>query len=136
MARRTAGMGNRTFVTTTAGAIDLGNTGAPDDIATGMLCPGDGAKVVTVTFTTQTAGDNAQNHGLVLEHGLTTDGVALTPSIKVLANAVAGTIVTGGGLSPQGQPNTVYGTQIQIQSTEDGAIGNGAILDISVLWEL
>lgn len=134
MARRTAGMGNRTFVTTTAAAVDLVN--ADGDVATGMLCPGDGAKVVTLVYTVQTTGGDAQNHALTLEHGLTTDGVALSEGTLVANDDAAGVITTGIALAPTAQPNTVYGTMIQIRNVEGGAISNGLILDVSVLWEL
>ena len=124
----------RSFVITSAAAIDVGN--AAGDVATGMLCPGDNAKVVRVSYTMQTAGTGSENHNLTLEHGLAAAGVALTPIIDVLADAAAGVIVTGDGLEFDDQPNTIEGTMIQILNAEEGAISDGAILDISVLWQL
>ncbi len=124
----------RSFVITSATGVDLVN--ADGDVATGMLCPGDGATVVRVSYTILTAGTGTQNHDLDLEHGLAGAGVALTPTISVLADAAAGTIVTGDGLEQDAQPATAEGTQIQIKNVEAGAISNGAILDVSVLWQL
>ena len=132
MARRVGA--RRSFVITSATGVDLVN--ADGDVATGMLCPGDGATVVRVSYTMLTAGTGTENHNLDLEHGLAGAGVALTPTIDVLADAAAGTIVTGDGLVHDAQPATVEGTQIQIKNVEEGAISNGAILDVSVLWQL
>ncbi len=132
MARRTKR--DRTFVITGATGINLLDT--PGDVATGMLCPGEGAMVVRVSYTMKTPGTGTQNHNLTLEHGLGAAGVALTGIIDVLADAVAGIIVTGDGLPYQSHPLTVEGTQIQILNAEEGAISDGAILDISILWQL
>ena len=132
MARRVGAQ--RSFVITSATGVDLVN--ADGDVATGMLCPGDGATVVRVSYTTLTAGAETENHNLDLEHGLGSAGVALTPTIDVVSDAAAGTIVTGDGLIQDAQPDTVEGTQIQIKNVEEGAISNGAILDVSVLWQL
>ena len=101
-----------------------------------MLCPGDGAKVIEVTYTVQTTGGDAQNHDLILEHGLAGAGAALTATTSIANDNAAGVISTFPGLDTAGQPNTVLGTMIQVQATEAGAISNGLILDISVLWEL
>ena len=124
----------RSFVITGAIGVDLGN--ADGDVATGMLCPGDGAKVVRVSYTMKTAGTGSENHDIDLEHGLAAAGVALTGTISVLADAAAGVIVTGDGLDFAAQPATVEGTVIQVKNVEAGAISDGAILDISVLWQL
>ena len=124
----------RSFVITSAGAVNLGD--GPGDTTTGMLCPGDGAKVVRVSYTMRTAGTGSENHNLFLEHGLDAVGVGLTGQIDVLADAVAGVIVTGDGLEFGAQPETVEGTVIQVKNIEEGAISDGATLDISVLWQL
>ncbi len=125
----------RSFVITGAKAINL--LEADGDVATGMLCPGDGAKVVRVSYTMETAGTGAAaNHNLTLEHGLAAAGVAMTPIIAVDADAVDGVIVTGNGLDSAVHPDTVEGTQIQIKNVESAAISDGAILDVSVLWQL
>ncbi len=87
MARRVGAA--RSFVITDATGIDLVN--ADGDVPTGMLCPGDGATVVSVSYTMLTAGTGTQNHNLDLEHGLGSAGAALTPTIDVLADAAAGT---------------------------------------------
>jgi len=137
MARRVGSIqaGHRSFVTTSA-QVDLGNTGAPTDIPTTMVCPGDGAKVVEVAYTVSTTGGDAENHSLVLEHGLGAAGAALTPTSVHANDDADGVIVTAKGLQPQDQPDTVFGTKIQIRNTEDGAIANGLILDVLVIWEL
>ena len=124
----------RSFVITNASAVDL--TDAAGDVTTGMLCPGDAAKVVRVSYTMRTAGTGTQNHNLILEHGLAGAGAALTGTIDVLADAAAGTIVTGDGLEFGAQPATLEGTVIQILNAEEGAISDGAILDILILWQL
>lgn len=125
----------RSFVITSATGVDLVN--ADGDVATGMLCPNDGAKVVRVSYTMKTAGTGAAaNHNLTLEHGLGAAGVALTPVIAVDADAVDGVIVTGDGLDSASAPDTVEGTQIQVKNVESAAISDGAILVISVLWQL
>ena len=112
-------------------------TNTAGDVATGMLCPGDSAKVIRVSYTIVTAGSNgAAAHQLLLEHGLGAAGVALTAQINVVASAVAGTIVTGDGLPVNEQVDTTEGTVIQLNNTESAGISLGAILDISVLWEL
>lgn len=134
MAKFIPGTGNRTFVLSEAAAVDLVN--ADGDVPTGMLCPEDDAHVVHITYTVQTTGGDSENHQLVLEHGLGAAGVALTASINVANDAAAGAIVTGDGLAYASQPATVRGTQIQILNTEGGAISNGLILDVSILWEL
>ena len=126
---------SRSFVTTRAAAVSLGN--AAGDVATGMLCPTDGAKVVSVSYTIQTAGVGAAaNHNLDLEQGLAGAGEALTGTIAVDADAAAGTIVTGNGLEFSQQPITQEGRVIQVKNAESAAISTGAILDISVLWQL
>ena len=135
MPRRVSGSGvDSTYVITEAHALDLGD--APGDVITGIICPGDGAKVVEYTMTIRTAGTGANNHELVLEHGLTTAGVAMAPQLDVLATSAAGTIFTQEALDPNGQPVTVKGTVIQFANAESGAISNGAIVDVSILWRL
>ena len=130
--------GDRSFVTTMA-SVDIGATGAPTDIPTTMVCPGDGAKVVSVSATIKTVGVGDENHNLILEHGFAAAGVALTPQFDVHAGvtlAPVGTIVTSDGLPASAQPDTVQGTAIQLQNTEEGAISTGAIVDMIVIWQL
>jgi len=134
MSRKSTHPGARDFVITEAHALDIDDT--PGDVTTGMLCPGDGAKVVRVSITIRTAGTGSFNHELILEHGLAAAGVALTPQIDVLADAAAGVIVTGSGLQPADQAATIEGTTIQFLNAESGSITDGAIVDVSVLWEL
>lgn len=135
MARRTAGIKNRTWVVTEATVVDL--TSDPGDVETGMTCPGDNAKVVSVAYTMQAKGTgSAANHQLTLEHGLGAAGVALTLVVDVDADAANGTIVTADGLDRSGQGVTTLGTMIQLLNAESASITTGAKLDIQVLWEL
>lgn len=122
-------------VVTQSGAIDLGD--AAGDVNTEMLCPNDGAKVINVQFTMHTAGTgSAANHDLILEHGAGAAGVALTTTVALDADGAAGLIVEGVGLSPESQPDTVKGTTIQILNAESAAISDGAIINVSILWQL
>jgi hypothetical protein len=114
--------------------IDLVN--ASGDVAMDMMCPGDNAFVLDWTVQISTAGDATENHELTLEHGTTTDGVALTAQLDVVADATAGTVYTGDGLGRPSTGGTVMGTKIQIKNVEGGAIGNGAIVDVLVRWQL
>jgi len=134
MARWIPGTGSRTFVCTQAGAIDLGN--AAGDVDLEMVCPADDAHLVKISFTIHTAGGEAENHNLVVEHGAGAAGAALSGQIDVLSNAAAGTIVTADALGYAAQPATVEGTTIQVSNAEEGAISNGAILNVSLIWEL
>ena len=124
----------RSFVITGATGVDLVN--ASGDVATGMLCPADGAKVVRVSYTVLTTGGEDIAHQLELEHGLAAAGVALTPVIDVANDDAAGVVTSGDGLQPGDQPDTVEGTQIQVKTVEASDIANGLILDVSVLWQL
>ena len=122
------------IVVLTAYNVDLVN--ASGDVATDMMCPGDNAFVLDWTVQISTAGDTAENHELVLEHGTSTAGVALTAQLDIVANATAGTIYNGDGLGAPISGGTTQGTKIQIKNVEGGAIGNGAIVDILVRWQL
>lgn len=125
----------RSYVITEAHNIDLGD--AAGDVTLGILCPGDGAKVVSCAINIRTAGTGAAaNHQLVLEHGLGAAGVALTGQIDLDADGAAGTIVSGGGLPFPSQPATVLGTVCQFNNTESASITDGAFVDVSVLWQL
>ncbi len=134
MARFVPGIGNRIFVCTQAGAIDL--TDGPGDVNTEMVCPADDAHLWKIVFTMHTAGTGTQNHNLIVEHGEGAAGVAISGTIDVLADAADGTIVTADALEYSAQPATVEGTTMQILNAEEGAISDGAILNISFIWEL
>ncbi len=114
--------------------IDLVN--ADGDVAMDMMCPGDDAFVLDWTCQISTAGTGSENHNLTLEHGTGAAGVALTAVLDVLADATAGTISTGDGLGRPSTGGTVMGTKIQIKNVEEGAISNGAIIDVLVRWQL
>ncbi len=136
MARRTAGIGNRTFVYTQQ-LISLGD--AAGDVALDMVCPGDEAKLLGGSATIVTVGIGDENHNLVIEHGSVGAGVALTPVFDVHAGvtlAAVGTIVVFAALDPAGQPVTVEGTNLQILNAEEGAISTGAIINLQLKWEL
>lgn len=137
MARRTgnAAVGARQFVCMMALAVDTGD--ADGDVTIGV-CPGDESVLIGATATMATAGTGTQNHGLVIEHGAGAAGVPMAASVNVLADAAAGTIVSFDSaiLAPDGQPATVYGTTIQVENTEGGAIADGAILDWNLIWQL
>ena len=133
MARRVGAP--RSFVVLQEVTVDLGN--AAGDVALTMNCPADGARVVSWSVKVDTAGTGAAaNHELVLEHGLTSAGVALTPILELDADGAAELIVQGEGLALDAQPVTVEGTALQILNAESAAISDGAIIDVSVLWQL
>jgi len=135
MARRLAGIGNRSFVITNA-LVDL--TATAGDIPALMVCPGDGAKLLSGSYTIHTAGvGSGAVHQLTVEHGEAGAGVALTGIVNVDADAAAaGTIVTFTALDPAGQPNTVEGTNIQLLNAESAAISTGVIVNVQLRWEL
>ena len=123
------------IVVLTAYNVDLLNADA--DIATDMMCPGDGAFVLDWTVQISSAGTgSAANHELVLEHGTGAAGVALTAQLDIDADGTAGLIVTGDGIGRPATGGTVQGTKIQVKNVESAAISNGATVDILVRWQL
>ena len=133
MARRVGAP--RSLVVLQQDTLDL--TASAGDIAMTMTCPADGARVVSWSVKISTAGTGASaNHELILEHGLTSAGVALTPQLDLDADGAAELTVQGEGLALDAQPVTVEGTALQILNAESAAISTGAIVDINVLWQL
>jgi hypothetical protein len=114
-------------------SIDLTATGAPTDIALLMNCPGDGCVCLDWALKIDTVGVGDGTHTVVLEHGLTTAGVAMSAAIAFLAvtEGVAETVHYGDGLGVQPTGGSLMGTAMQLQNTESGTnITTGAIVDV------
>jgi len=121
------------MVVTTETLVDLGSTAG--DVALNMAVPGDGARLIDVSYTIQTAGVGANDHELVLEAGTAGAGVAIAKQALLLATGAVGLTVKA---EPDltGETGLTRGTELQIANSEAGAISTGAIINVVCLWQM
>jgi len=122
------------MVATTQAVVDLTDTAG--DVALAMAVPGDGARLIDVSFTIQVTGvGSAANHNLTLEAGTGAAGVAISTLAALDADGAVGLTVTG---TPAGTGLTglTRGVELQILNAESASITTGAIINVVILWQM
>lgn len=115
-------------------ALDL--TGTAGDIVTTMVVPGDGARLVEVSYTIKTTGVGASaNHNLTLEAGVGGAGVAISPVTALDADGAVGLTARAGPLLT-GLTGLTKGVNLQVLNAESAAITTGAIVNVIALFAL
>ena len=119
------------MVVTQQFSLDL--TNSPGDKATTMVVPGDGCRLIDVSYTIQVDGTGSgANHELILEAGTGGAGVAISGQADLDADGGAGLTATAKGLAA---PLT-RGVAIQVLNAESASITVGAIVNVVCLWQM
>jgi hypothetical protein len=111
--------------------IDLAD--AAGDVALTLCVPGDGAQVVDVSITIETAGTGASaNHLVTLEQGTAGAGAAIASVMTLDADGAVGLTATAKGT----RVKCTRGVALQLANAESAAISNGAIVNLVIVWAM
>lgn len=135
---RGRGVGRNISTVQTEISVDL--TNASVDVSLALISPSPGARVVSWWFRTTTVGTGTGVHTITLEAGAGAGGGRIASSLAVASPGVDESYLEGSG---QDNLDTLAedeldkpGAPLQIQNVETGAITQGVVGTVGIVWQI